>query len=160
MSQISLEPFKGSYLFAEMTSAELELLGRLFEEMFLEEGKTVFSENMPGESLFLIKEGTIRVSKMISEADEKTLVILGPEDVFGEMAIADGAPRSVTARVIESARLLKMSKGAFETLCRNQPGLGLKLMRNVVRVFSQRVRENQQDYREMLLFAANRPTEN
>ncbi|AMV72278.1 hypothetical protein JCM30471_07640 [Desulfuromonas carbonis] len=150
---VNLDSLKSCFIFKEMSDAEIHLLAELFVEKRLSEGMTVFVEHMPGESLYLIQAGTIRISKMISEGDEKTLVILGPDDVFGEMAILDGAPRSATARVIEEARLLSLRKSDFETLCKKNPSLGLRLMRNIVRVFSQRTRENHEDYRLMLLWS-------
>lgn len=153
MAAANLDSLKGCFLFKEMSDAEVNALAELFVEKRLSEGMTVFIEHMPGESLYLIQTGTIRISKMISEGDEKTLVILGPDDVFGEMAILDGAPRSATARVIEEARLLSLRKSDFEALCEKNPSLGLRLMRNIVRVFSQRIRENNEDYRVMLLWS-------
>jgi CRP-like cAMP-binding protein len=103
------------------------------------EGMTVFVENMPGESLFLIRQGAIKISRMLAEGDEKTLVILGAEEIFGEMAILDAAPRSATARVAEEARLLSIRKADYEVLCEQNPRLALKLTRNIVRVFSRRI---------------------
>jgi len=153
MAAANLDSLKSCFLFKEMSDAEVNMLAELFVEKRLSEGMTVFIEHMPGESLYLIQAGTIRISKMISEGDEKTLVILGPDDVFGEMAILDGAPRSATARVIEEARLLSLRKSDFEALCEKNPSLGLRLMRNIVRVFSQRIRENNEDYRVMLLWS-------
>jgi CRP-like cAMP-binding protein len=141
---------KNCYLFKEMTDAEISSLAGLFAEKRIGEGLTVFLEHMPGESLFLIRKGIVRISRMISEGDEKTLVILGPEDVFGEMAILDGGPRSATARVIEEASLLSLNRSDFETFCDKNPRLGLRLLSNIVRVFSQRVRGNSEDYRTML----------
>ncbi len=149
----NLDTFKDSFLFRDMDVSERTLLTSLFTEKRLDEGMTVFIENMPGESLYLITEGIIRISKMLAEGDEKTLVILGPEDVFGEMAILDGGPRSATARVIESTTLLGLRKVDFENLCETTPQLGIKLVRNIVGVFSQRIRDNNDDYREMLLWA-------
>jgi CRP-like cAMP-binding protein len=119
-------------------------------------GKTVFIENMPGEFLYLVKEGTIRISKMLAEGDEQTLVVLGAEDTFGEMAVLDGAPRSATARVIEDAQLFSLGKSDFEELCDSYPALGLKLMRNIIRIFSRRIRESNQEYREMLMWSLGR----
>ena len=153
MAAANLDSLKGCFLFKAMSDAEISALAGLFVEKRLSEGMTVFIEHMPGESLYLIQAGTIRISKMISEGDEKTLVILGPDDVFGEMAILDGAPRSATARVIEEARLFSLNKSDFEALCEKNPSLGLRLMRNIVRVFSQRIRENNEDYRAMLLWS-------
>lgn len=148
-----LAALKDSALFKGLTDNEIELLSDVFGEKHIAEGKTVFVENMPGESLYLIQQGTIKVSKMLAEGDEKILVVLGPEDFFGEMAILEGAPRSATARIAEDAQLLSMQRKDFEALCDEHPKLGLKLMRNIIRTFSQRLRENNEEYREMLIWS-------
>ncbi|BCR05016.1 cyclic nucleotide-binding protein [Desulfuromonas versatilis] len=153
MKKVKLDDLKGSFLFKDMAEDEISTLAGIFSEKRMDEGMTVFIENMPGESLYLVQRGAIKISKMLAEGEEKTLVILGPEDVFGEMAILDGAPRSATARVAETAQLLSIKKDDFEKLCDSNPKLGLKLMRNIIRVFSQRIRENNEDYREMLLWS-------
>ncbi|OHB32264.1 MAG: hypothetical protein A2X84_08915 [Desulfuromonadaceae bacterium GWC2_58_13] len=156
MNMISLGVLRESALFADMTDAEIASLAELFTEKTIPAGKTVFVENMPGESLYLVKEGTIRISKMLAEGDEQTLVVLGAEDTFGEMAVLDGAPRSATARVIEDAHLLSIRKSEFDELCESYPALGLKLMRNIIRIFSKRIRESNEEYREMLIWSLGR----
>lgn len=153
---IELTRLKGSSLFAGMSDLELATLAPLFQEKQMGEGMTVFVEQMPGQSLYLIQEGTVKISKMIAEGEEKTLVILGPEDVFGEMAVLDGAPRSATARVAEQARLLVILKKDFEALCEREPRLGMKLMLNIIRLFSRRIRENNDEYRQMLIWSLGR----
>ncbi|RME39460.1 MAG: cyclic nucleotide-binding domain-containing protein [Deltaproteobacteria bacterium] len=148
-----LAALKNSHLFQDLDENELGALSRVFHEMEMAEGATIFIENMPGEMLYLIREGTVRISKMLAEGQEKTLVILGPEDVFGEMAILDTAPRSATARAVEKARLLCIKKQDFEAVCDQNPRLGLKLMRNIIRVFSRRIRENNDEFRDMLIWS-------
>ncbi len=148
-----LESLQSSPLFHDMSGPEIETLEKIFNDKVIDEGMTVFIENMPGESLYLIRQGAIKISKMIAEGNEKTLVILGAEEVFGEMAILDGAPRSATARVAEKAHLLSIRRPEYEGLCEKDPRLALKLMRNIVRIFSRRVRENNEQYREMLLWS-------
>lgn len=150
---VKLQPLKASPLFQGMSETEIETLAEIFKEKVMPEGMTVFVENMPGESLYLIRQGAVKISKMIAEGDEKTLVILGAEEIFGEMAILDGAPRSATARVAEEAHLLSIRKADYEALCEQDPRLALKLTRNIVRVFSRRIRENNEEYREMLLWS-------
>jgi CRP-like cAMP-binding protein len=90
---------------------------------------------------------------MFSEGDEKTLVVLGPEDIFGEMAVIDGLPRSATARVAEDVELISLNKSSLEQLCDDDAALGLKLVNNIVRVFSKRVREANEEYRDMLIWS-------
>ncbi len=145
-----------SPIFSDLTAGDIKTLETIFTVKTISEGKTVFIENMSGESLYLIKQGTIRISKMMAEGDEEILVVLGPADVFGEMAIFDGAHRSATARVTEDAVLLSLSKTDFEKLSEQNPALCLKLALNIIRLFSQRIRSSQAAHREMLLDALHR----
>lgn len=149
----AFDNIRGSTLLQGMSDTDLERLAELCEERQMAEGTTVFIENMPGEALFLIRQGTIRVSKMFAEGDEKTLVVLGPEDIFGEMAVVDGLPRSATARVAEDAILISLKKKEYESLGASDPALALKLANNIMRVFSKRVREVNDDYRDMLIWS-------
>lgn len=153
MADMDLSKLSDCFLFSGLSEDESETLASLFYERKLSAGKTVFVEQMPGESLYLIKSGRVKISKLIAEGDEKVLVTLDPLEVFGEMAILDGAPRSATARVEDDAVLLSIKKSDFENLCETKPKIALKVMRNIIRVFSSRIRENNEDYREMLLWS-------
>ncbi|MDT8440952.1 MAG: cyclic nucleotide-binding domain-containing protein [Desulfuromonadales bacterium] len=144
---------KESRVLLGLDDQDLERLAAQCELRTMAEGTTVFIENMPGESLFIVKTGAIRVSRMFAEADEKTLLVLGPGDVFGEMAVIDGLPRSATARVAEDARLICLGKPAFDKLVGECPETALKIVMNLTRVFIKRVRDAQDDYREMLSWA-------
>ena len=148
---------KNSTMLQGLSDQELRQLEGFCEMREMAEGTTVFIENMPGESLFLVKKGTIRVSRMFAEGDEQTLVVLGPEDIFGEMAVIDGLPRSATARVAENAELISLNRKSLEQLCRDDAALALKLVKNIVKVFSQRVREVNEEYRDMLIWSMQKP---
>ena len=141
---------KGSVMLQNLSAQDFDKLALFCDQRQMGEGTTIFIENMPGESLFLIRKGIIRISRMFAEGDEQTLVVLGPEDIFGEMAIIDGLPRSATARVAEDAELISLKKQDFESLCRQEPQLALQIVMNIVRVFSKRIREANDEYRDML----------
>lgn len=144
---------KGSLMLQGFSDGELSSLAKFCELREMAEGTTVFLENMPGESLFLVRKGTIRISRMFAEGDEKTLVVLGPEDIFGEMAVIDELPRAATARVAEDAELISLKKQDLDRLCREDAPLALKLVNNIARIFSKRVREANEEYREMLVWS-------
>ena len=148
---------KNSRLLQDLSDQDLDKLAIYCEMRTMNEGTTVFIENMLGESLFLITKGSIRISKMFAEGDEKTLVVLGPEDVFGEMAVIDGLPRSATARVAENAELISFKKKDLERLGSEDATLALKVVSNIVKVFSQRVRESSEEYRDMLIWSMQKP---
>jgi len=143
-----------SALLHGLDHAELERLAAVCEMRQVAEGTTVFIENMPGESLFLIRSGAVRITRMFAEGDEQPLVMLGPAELFGEMAVIDGLPRGATARVVEPAELISLKRRDFETLCQNYPSLGLKLVLNIVRLFSQRIRQSRDEYRDMLIWSS------
>ncbi len=145
-----------SPIFLGLSTAEIQTLATVFTSKKINEGQTVFIENMQGESLYLIKQGTIRISKMMAEGDEEVLVVLGPADIFGEMAIFGDSQRRATARVAENAILLSLTKADFETLGSKDPALCLKLAINIIRVFSEHIRASQAAHRELLLDALGR----
>lgn len=158
MAKVDISKIMDCFLFKDLDKKEIEVLSSLFYEKKLSAGKTVFVEQMPGESLYLIKSGRVKISKLIAEGDEKVLVTLNQQDVFGEMAILDGAPRSATARVEDDAVLLSIKKSDFEKLCAAKPKIALTVMRNIVKVFSARIRENNEEYREMLMWSLSEPS--
>ena len=156
MSQVNFAGLKDSPLFKSMTKEEITVLEDIFDSRRIPAGKTIFLENMPGESLYLIKQGTVKISRMLAEGDEQVLIVLGPDDVFGEMAVLDGGKRSATARIAEDAVLYGLTRKNFDALAKKDPALGLKFTLNIVRIFSSRVRNSQKDYRAMLLASLNR----
>jgi CRP-like cAMP-binding protein len=149
----TFDAIRGSVMLQGMNDRDFSCLAEFCEDRQMAEGTTVFIENMPGESLFLIRQGKIRISRMFAEGDEKTLAVLGPMDIFGEMAVIDGLPRSATARVAENAELISLKKKDYEALCKSNPELALKLIMNIVRLFSRRIRETTDEYRDMLIWA-------
>jgi len=143
-------------LFKDISTEQLSTLNTLLKMKTVDEGATIFIENMRGESLYLIRKGAIKISKMLSEGDEQVLTILGPEDVFGEMAVFDGGSRSASARVAEQAEIYSLSRTDYDYLSELDPSLCLQLTKNIISIFSEKVRASQQDYREMLLTTLER----
>jgi CRP-like cAMP-binding protein len=153
---VNFSSLEDSSILAGFTAPELQILAPVFTCKEIEAGKTVFVENMAGESLYLIQRGVVRISKMLAEGDEETLVVLGPADVFGEMTIFDGGLRSATARIAEDASLFCLTRKNFDKFCVQEPGIGLKLALNIIRLFSSRIRASQETHRDLLLDALGR----
>lgn len=156
MNQSDLIQLKESPIFKGMAAKEIEFLGSIFRINSVSAGKTIFVENMPGESLYLIGEGTVQISQMLAEIDEQSMVMLGRGDVFGEMAVIDGGQRVTSARVTKSAQLFSLSRKNFNLLISEKPRLGSQLTLNIARIFSGRIREAKNEYRKMLNYSLNR----
>jgi CRP-like cAMP-binding protein len=136
-------------LFVDLSDPELAVIAAVADEKRLPEGTTVFLENMPGESMFVVKMGRIRISKKVDGA-ERVLLTLGPSDVFGEMALFDGGPRGATARVAEPSEVLIIKRSDVMALAEKEPRAVLKLVLAVGRAFVGRLREQGEAFRDLL----------
>ncbi len=92
-----------------------------------EPGTVIFCEFEPGNDFYLIEDGQVQISKVVKEIN-KTMDILGPGDIFGEMAILEEQPRSATAVTLTEVRVLNFNRQNFVALMTSQPQLALKLL--------------------------------
>ena len=82
-----------------------------------------------GESLFLIRDGLAKVRSYTSDGDEVIMSLLGPGDVFGEMAALDGASRSADVVALTPLHLIKMRSAPFASLLGQLAPFALSLAR-------------------------------
>jgi CRP-like cAMP-binding protein len=97
-------------------------------------GDILFCEYEPGNDFYLLQEGRVKVTKIVSDT-EKTLDIFHPGDIFGEMAILEDQPRSATAIAMDRIKVLKFNKENFNLLLQSNPQLAVKLWK----IFSNRI---------------------
>jgi NTE family protein len=91
----------------------------------------LFHENTPGDSLYIIVSGSVRIlkSNQSKVSDKETLAFLNRGDVLGEMALLAGEPRSNTAVVDSTAELLVITKREFDALLEKNPSMAVHLSR-------------------------------
>lgn len=100
----------------------------------------IFSEYEPGDAFYLIQEGRVQISKIMGDI-EKTIDVLQPGEIFGEMAILEEAPRSATAIAMDTVKCLEFNRENFEILMRGNPQIALKLLKLFTkRIYDQRRR--------------------
>ncbi|MCL1818202.1 MAG: cyclic nucleotide-binding domain-containing protein, partial [Spirochaetaceae bacterium] len=102
--------------------AAFERFAKIFQP-----GDLVFSEFEPGDNFYLIQSGRVQISKVMGDI-EKTIDILYPGEVFGEMAILEEAPRSANAVALDQVKALEFNRANFEILMRGNPQIALKLL--------------------------------
>jgi CRP-like cAMP-binding protein len=115
-------------------------------------GDVIFREGDPGTEMFIIQSGKVKISKLIKGGDEKTLVILGPGDFFGEMAVIDKDNRSANAIAIEPSRLISLDEDVFEMHMQTNPKIVKKILKNL----STRLREANQQIANLMIRDTNR----
>jgi len=119
----------------ELNSGAFERFAVTFDK-----GEIIFCEYEPGDSFYLIQSGRVQISKIMGGL-EKTVDILHPGEIFGEMAILEEAPRSANAIAIDDVKALEFNRANFEILMRGNPQIALKLLKLFTkRVYDQRRR--------------------
>jgi CRP-like cAMP-binding protein len=84
-------------------------------------GETVFHVGDPGDALFIVVSGSIKITLPAETGDEAILATLRPGDFFGELALLDGAPRSATAIAIEATEMYMLPRDQFRELIASEP---------------------------------------
>ncbi len=88
----------------------------------------IFCEYEPGDTFYLIQSGRVQILKIMGDI-EKTIDILQPGEIFGEMAILEEAPRSATAIAMDQVKALEFNRQNFDVLMQGNPQIALKLLK-------------------------------
>jgi CRP-like cAMP-binding protein len=139
-------------LFAELTSADAEVVLQACEERILVGGEELFHENDAGDSLFIVQSGRVDIFKNIRGDVDRSLASFGPGDVIGEMSFIDGARRSATARTTESSEFLVLSRLSFAKVQKERPDIAASFFRNMAAIVASRLRTTNELYREAVAF--------
>jgi len=122
-----------------MAGMDMAAFGR-FAKTF-QAGEMIFSEFEPGDNFYLIQSGRVQLVKLIGDI-EKTLDVLQPSEMFGEMAILENSPRSATAIALDTVKVLEFNSQNFEILMLGNPQIALKLLR----MFSKRIYDSKRRF--------------
>ena len=128
-------------LFADLTEEECEDIVRTFATEKVEAGKNLCSENDPGEAMYVVEKGTLRVTKKTLQGIDQEIAKLGPGSVAGEMALLDAQPRSATVTAVDACTVYRIDRAAFNTLRVNLRPAAFKVIRTLARTLCARLRE-------------------
>jgi len=131
-------------LFSEqlLSSLEINLLSTLSKERQLHPGEVLFREGDPGDAMYVVLEGRVRISKHIPGAGEEALAILERGDYFGEMALIDRQPRSAEAKAHDGdAVVLSIPKMVVGQLLDMHKVSSVRLLRILCGLVAGRLRE-------------------
>ena len=123
-------------LFAGLTPEQLVRVGRGIHRKLFPGGTNIITAEQPGEVVYIILHGTVKLHIEQADGRDVTLAILGRGDTVGEMSLLDSAGRSASAITLEESLLLWMDKAAFQGCLREVP----QISQNLVRILSGRVR--------------------
>ncbi len=91
-------------------------------------GATVFLQGDKGDALYTVVDGLIEISVLAANGRKLSLNLMKPGEVFGEIALLDGGPRTSSATAIQDSCLSKVSKADIQRLLRDRPDIALELI--------------------------------
>jgi CRP/FNR family transcriptional regulator, cyclic AMP receptor protein len=116
-SPFAIDALRRCALFAKVGDDALAACARSLRLRHFRRGETIFHQGDPGDSLFIIESGAVKIVLPSPEGEEGAIIAtLVRGDFFGELALLDGAPHSATAVAHESAEVLVLSREPFGRL--------------------------------------------
>jgi len=108
-------------LFAAFADADLLAVAELLRTRTLRRRQVLFREGDRGDEMFIVRRGTMLVSKEITGKVEQVLVRVEAGDFFGEMSLLDGSPRSASVQADTDATLLVLGRESLQALTDHAP---------------------------------------
>jgi CRP-like cAMP-binding protein len=127
----SAELLSRTRLFGGLDHVVLRSLGERTIERSYRKGHLIFSQGDLGESLYILVDGMVKVFVTSERGDEMVLTTLHPPEVFGELALIDGGPRSASAEALEPAAALVLTRPTLLELLAQHPPLTDSLLRSL-----------------------------
>lgn len=127
-------------LFDGLTHAQLEWVAQRAHRRVFPAGTNVLTIEQPGEAVYIILHGTVKIHVEQGDGRDVILSILGAGDLLGEMSLIDSIGRSASALTLENSLMLWMGKQTFNRLLDEFPPVA----RNLVRILTARVRLSDQ----------------
>ncbi|HEX2915845.1 MAG TPA: cyclic nucleotide-binding domain-containing protein [Chloroflexia bacterium] len=135
-----IDQLKRVSIFASTPEHLLAELAKRLEEVSYRAGEVIFEKGEPGECMYIIAEGQVRVHD-----GQRTINDLSTRDIFGEMAVLDTAPRLATVTALTDARLWRLDQVTLYELMAGR----IEVVKGIIGMLSQRLRERVQDVVEL-----------
>jgi len=138
----------------EMTSTEAETLASIAVERAYAKGSAILREDSKSRDLFIICTGrvSIRLSLPTETGKEEIIYTMRDGQIFGELALVDGSPRSATVKAEEEVVTCVYEYDRLVKLLDEHPRIGYLLMKNIASIISQRVRNTNMLWRNSLIW--------
>jgi CRP/FNR family cyclic AMP-dependent transcriptional regulator len=120
-------------LFSGLPAAELARLGSLLRAHRYARGEVIFLEGDDGVALCLIAEGRVRIQLTGADGREVVINVYGPGEIFGELALLDGEPRSADAIAQDDVRVYWLQQDDFAAFLDSHPRAAMTMLASLSR---------------------------
>ncbi len=122
-----------SPLFAGLEAGHQQELRSQMVEVRLARGQALFNEGDPGDRLYVVTAGKIKLGRTSPDGRENLLAVMGPGEMFGELSLFDPGPRTATATAITAATLRGLGNAALQPWLTEHPEVAAQLLAALAR---------------------------
>ena len=115
-------------LFAALDVESAAMLGNLMTTRSVARGHVVFREGDPGDRLFVVMDGKVKISRSAADGRENLLAVLGTGEMFGELSLFDPGPRTASVSAITDSTLASLDHDDLRPLLAERPGVSVELL--------------------------------
>jgi len=115
-------------LFAALDVESAAMLERLMTTRSVARGHVVFREGDPGDRLFVVMDGKVKISRSAADGRENLLAVLGGGEMFGELSLFDPGPRTASVSAITDSTLASLDHDDLRPLLSERPGVAVELL--------------------------------
>ncbi len=134
-------------LFRELDPKELQALREIAQERTFAPGARIFTENSPGDGMYVIRDGLVEIAHLIGDRALCVFSKFGPGEIFGEMAVIEDLPRSATTTAVKETHVYFIPRDQMAALLRRTPMLSFRFLQEI----SRRLRDfNKHHLREII----------
>ena len=137
---------RGHPVFGALEPAQLEQLVSYARTRRVAAGTTLFSKGDPGTELFAVSTGTVKISVPAPDGREAMFNLLHPGEIFGEIALLDGRPRTADAMAMTDCELTVIERRDFLAFVQSEPNVALQL----IALLCERLRIASEHYEELV----------
>jgi len=138
-------------LFQDLSHDTMHRLVTCIEMREVRRRQVIYLPGDPGQAVFFVNGGRVKISKVTRDGKELTLAYRGPGEVFGELVMIDGGPREEMAEAMENALITELERGEFERLVQKEGMIGYRLAKTI----AQRRREVENKIEQLIFKDVN-----
>jgi len=125
--------FERHFLFGKLSASEIDALIRYSRVERYRAGREIFPKGSPGQSLMAVLRGSVKISSLSDSGKEIVFTIFNAGDIFGEIAVLDGAERSADATAMTDCELLVLNRRELLPVLENRADLLMVLLKILCR---------------------------
>jgi CRP/FNR family cyclic AMP-dependent transcriptional regulator len=133
-------------IFADLAEEDLKDLIAVAKKRTFRTGEVIFHRDDPGQVLYMIKEGKVKICLISPDGQEISLAVLGAGEYFGEFALYDGLPRSADAIAIEKVECYTLQRSDFHNAIIKNPKIAIQVLESL----SKRIRNTDQMVEDLI----------